>query len=286
MSVKSRSDALVHRPVATFAPRIYYFHPLLAGPLGSWPQHLRRVQEMGFDTVLTAPLFAPGASGDFFSPATMSVRILRSPPRRLRIRSSANRGSLRGQDLPFMDVVLGRVAPDAKLAACAPNGFRPSIRRPQRVDPRGSLAEPDAAYGRFDEPRPQQQLAEWWIERLRRLTAAGVAGFGCRDPHLVPAPIWRQVTDRGSGALSRLPVSGLDARPDLDANRRAPRKRFRCRLFLRRLVGWSRTMVRRRARIVARDRRRYRLAGSAVRTTAGAQTAKHASGAAQRIGTC
>ena len=50
MPIKSRSHAL-HRPVASFAPKIYYIHPLLAGPLGSWQQHLRRVQEMGFDTV-------------------------------------------------------------------------------------------------------------------------------------------------------------------------------------------------------------------------------------------
>jgi len=40
-----------------FAPRIYYFHPLLAGDRASWPHHLQRCQEMGFDHVLTAPLF-------------------------------------------------------------------------------------------------------------------------------------------------------------------------------------------------------------------------------------
>ena len=66
MPSKSRSKALVQRPAVGFAPRIYYFHPLIAGPLDAWTEHLCRIQQMGFDTVLAAPLFATGASGDLF----------------------------------------------------------------------------------------------------------------------------------------------------------------------------------------------------------------------------
>src|ERR1700761_4544008 len=49
-----------------FAPKIYYFHPLQAGPRSSWDDHFRRCRDNGFDHVLTAPLFAPGAAGDIF----------------------------------------------------------------------------------------------------------------------------------------------------------------------------------------------------------------------------
>src|ERR1019366_10301034 len=86
-----------------------------------------------------------------------------------------------------------RVATAAKLAASAPNWFGPVAPSGQRVDPRSSLRGGDAAYARFDDSAIAQQLAGWWIERLTRLIRAGVAGFGCEDPQLVPPIIWRQV---------------------------------------------------------------------------------------------
>jgi starch synthase (maltosyl-transferring) len=57
----------------------------------------------------------------------------------------------------------------------------------------------------FDDPSIAIQIADWWIDHLRRLAAAGVAGFGCRDPPLVPAPIWQHVIDgvRNDGPACR-----------------------------------------------------------------------------------
>ena len=170
-----------------------------------------------------------------------------------------------------MDVVLGRIAPDARLAASAPEWFQAVASAQQRVDPRGSLAVPDAAYARFDDPAAAPLLAEWWIERLRRLIGAGASGFGCQEPHLVPAPIWRQVIVCGPRQLSRVPVSGLDARPYLEADRRAARLRVRCSFFLNRVVGRPRTLVRRRARTAARNRFRDRLRRSTIWSALGAQ---------------
>ena len=46
-------------------PRIYYLHPLLAGPIGQWEAHLERAVGLGFDAVLTAP---PFAAEDLFLP--------------------------------------------------------------------------------------------------------------------------------------------------------------------------------------------------------------------------
>jgi len=197
MPAKSRSKALVQRPAVGFAPRIYYFHPLIAGTLDAWPQHLRRVQQMGFDSVLVAPLFAPGASGDLFLAADHENAhpAIAASATVDQIVSAIAEVCAKHDLRLYIDVVIGRLAPEAKHVASAPNWFRAVTPSAQRVDPRGTLAEPDTAYGRFDEPSVAPQLADWWIERLRRLTAAGAVGFGCRDPHLVPAQVWRQVTD-------------------------------------------------------------------------------------------
>ena len=35
------------------------------------------------------------------------------------------------------------------------------------------------------------ELADWWVERLLRLTEWGVTGFRCESPHLIPPTIWR-----------------------------------------------------------------------------------------------
>jgi hypothetical protein len=50
MSAESGSNALDERR-AIFAPKLYYFHPVMAGPFRTWAEHLARVKNMGFDTV-------------------------------------------------------------------------------------------------------------------------------------------------------------------------------------------------------------------------------------------
>jgi starch synthase (maltosyl-transferring) len=195
MPAESHSNALIDQPRAHFAPKIYYFHPLLAGPLGSWTHHLRRVREMGFDHVLTAPLFAPGEFGDIFLTADHehSHPALGTSLNADDVAQEIAQACLQQGLQILVDVVLGRVATDAKLAASTPNWFGPVAPSGQRVDPRSSLRGGDAAYARFDDSAIAQQLAGWWIERLTRLIRAGVAGFGCEDPQLVPPIIWRQV---------------------------------------------------------------------------------------------
>jgi starch synthase (maltosyl-transferring) len=49
-----------------FGIRFYYLHPLLAGPVDTWTNHLDRIAAMSFDAVIIAPPFMPGRSGDLF----------------------------------------------------------------------------------------------------------------------------------------------------------------------------------------------------------------------------
>ena len=193
MPALRRSDALMRQPRPHFAPKIYYFHPLLAGPIEDWSDHLRRVGAMGFDTVLSAPLFAPDDAGDLFLTAdherphpslsaTLALDDLVSDFAQICKRN--------GLQL-FLDIVLGRVAIDSSIARSAPTWFHPVAPTGRGIDPRSTLRGGDAAYGRFDEPTVAKELAGWWAERLIRVARAGVTGFGCEDPHLVPPEVWR-----------------------------------------------------------------------------------------------
>ena len=135
---ESRSNALMQAPREHFAPKIYYFLPLLAGPLSSWPLHLQRIRKMGFDTVLSAPVFAPGENNDLFLTAdhehahSAIGSTLNTDDTVREFAEACKQHDLR----LFVDVVLGRVAIDAKLATSVPKWFHAIRPSDQRIDPR------------------------------------------------------------------------------------------------------------------------------------------------------
>jgi len=177
-----------------FAPKIYYFHPLLAGDRVSWPHHLRRCRDMQFDHLLTAPLFAPGGDGNIFLTGDherVHAAIDGAVDADAFVAGFAETCRQHGLSL-LVDVVLGRVAPHADVTKSAPGWFH--VDEPtRRVDPRSSLRQLNAAYVRFDDPVIVKEVAGWWVERLLRLVERGVAGFRCIEPQLVPANVWRHV---------------------------------------------------------------------------------------------
>src|SRR5262249_53575318 len=154
------------------APKIYYLHPLLAGPLADWEPHIARARGMGFTHLATAPLFAPGGTGDIFltadhegvhpalgvdAPADEAIRGLAESCARHELRL-------------ILDIVVDRVANEGSLA----NSPRPWFRGARLVedpapDPRSTPAPANAVYARFDDPAAAEELTAWWIERLVRL---------------------------------------------------------------------------------------------------------------------
>src|SRR5579884_2960784 len=195
MRGRSRPAALMSRPQEAFAPKIYYFHPLLAGPPASWPAHLARCLELGFSHVLSAPLFAPGKDGDLL----LSADHERANPA---IDAALSADDLIGrfsqacqeQGLQLLlDLVFGRVAADAPLVRTKPEWFRISFAASKAIDPRSPEQRADFASFRFEDATIAKQIADWWIERLSRLCSVGAAGFRCADPGAVPARMWKYV---------------------------------------------------------------------------------------------
>lgn len=177
-----------------FAPRIYYFHPLLAGPRTSWPLHLQRCHAMGFEYVLTAPLFAPGTAGDLFLTADHErphPAIEQSLDADQLIAELARACRDAGLSL-LLDVVVGRLADDAEVTHAHPEWFSDGVAGGHPVDPRSTLPAPAAAYWRFAE-HSTNGATHWWIERLLRLATAGASGFCFSQPQLVPHDVWRRI---------------------------------------------------------------------------------------------
>jgi starch synthase (maltosyl-transferring) len=194
MRASSCSAALLSRTHEIFAPKIYYFHPLLAGPRGNWPAHLSRCRELGFDHIVSAPLFAPGKAGNLFLTAdheSAHPSIDASRPADEVVKEFAQACQAHGLKL-ILDVELARVATDAAIVRSRPNWFH-AADAATRVDPRSARRKTDAVYARFDKPAIAKEIAGWWIERLHRLVRAGVIGFRCENPQLVPSTIWRYV---------------------------------------------------------------------------------------------
>jgi len=173
----------------TAPPKIYYLHPLLAGPLPHWRPHLERAAGLGFTHIDIAPPFQPDGSGNVFladdfekphpllgasSPADGAVADISAACREL------------GLAL-LIDIVLDRVARGGAMARSAPRWFRENVTATNTLDPRRARHEVDAADANFEDPAAGPQLIAWWIDRLVRLAQAGAEGFRLLGLDRVPA---------------------------------------------------------------------------------------------------
>ena len=175
-------------------PRIYYLHPLLAGPVAAWPRHMERVAALGFSHVLLAPPFLPGRAGNIFLVADHDRLhpALGGGDARAALDAAAQAARAHGLAL-LLDLVVDRVACDAAIVAAHPDWFA-GHGRDDPPDPRVRPDLREAALTRFG-AAPDAQMAAWsallvgWLD-------AGVAGFRCDAAHNVPASFWRPLIAR------------------------------------------------------------------------------------------
>lgn len=147
-------------------PQIYYVHPLMLKGHDAWLEVFTHARDLGFDTVLTAPLFERGHNASVF----VTRNFDRLDPD-LELGESVEDGvkalvqAARGNDLKLMlDLVADRVAVDDKPAG--------SIIADPRVAPQESCSK------RIDF-RGEVRHIEDWRNRMTLLTGLGVAGFRC-----------------------------------------------------------------------------------------------------------
>ncbi|SDV47650.1 maltotransferase domain-containing protein [Chitinasiproducens palmae] len=179
---------------SAFAPRIYYVSPLLIGPLSAWDNHLDRAAAMGFDHVLIAPPFLPGASNDIFVTADHQ-RLNPVFESDLHVNEAlgelSRKARARGLSL-LLDIPLDRVAADGGLAADHPDWFVDSVSH-GGIDPRAHADPRLVHYANFARPESADRLVDWWAQQLREFLDAGVVGFRFDAPRQAPGHIWRRL---------------------------------------------------------------------------------------------
>ena len=158
------------------APRMYYVHPLLAGPLDTWDEILDHAADLGFDTILMAPPFEPGHGGSIFLPRDMTRlhAALGHGDAIEGLALLAEKAGARGLALT-LDVVFDRVAADSVFAREL--GLTSSYS--DVLDPRQNPADREAVVGSFNGDAADHPYLSMIAERLRGLTGAGVSGFRC-----------------------------------------------------------------------------------------------------------
>ncbi|ARP86438.1 alpha-1,4-glucan--maltose-1-phosphate maltosyltransferase [Bordetella genomosp. 9] len=181
--------------------RIYYVHPVLAGPLsnhaaGRWQTLCTRAKTLGFDTLMTAPLWAPDPAGNPYVPADPD-RLNPALGELALDEALATLTSLCGKHrLSLMvDLVLDRVAADGAMAGSHADWYV----RPEGVDvlrdPRKPLEERYAISLRRADGRLPEGFIANWVERLGLWVQNGVAGFRCLTPQALGAEEWRDLME-------------------------------------------------------------------------------------------
>jgi starch synthase (maltosyl-transferring) len=207
-----------------YAPRIYFFHSLLVGPLDAWPAQFAHAAALGFDHALIGSLFEPGRAGhgqvvgnhDRLHPVFEARQ-----PAAEAIRTLASGAAQNGLTL-LVDLVIDRMAADGALYAEHADWFHALESEEARLDPRHVHREDNVAYANFNDAGSSAALVEWWTRQLLALADAGVGGFRFDSPHRVPSAVWRQLADAvrakhpevrflaATPGLARADLPGLD----------------------------------------------------------------------------
>jgi starch synthase (maltosyl-transferring) len=172
------------------ATRLYYLHPLLAGPIDTWARQLDRATAMRFDAVAIAPPFATGRARDLFLTADHD-RIddrLGGGDAATALARFAEECHSRGLR-PMLDVVVDRVAVEhaanglsAWYRADSSDALPDPRREPQQPGLAPLSAEDDLA-----------GAVDWWAGRFAEWVDAGIADFRCIGPQRVPGQFWREL---------------------------------------------------------------------------------------------
>ncbi|TKC92170.1 DUF3416 domain-containing protein [Trinickia terrae] len=178
-----------------YAPRIYFLHPLLVGPLGAWPAQFEHAAALGFDHVLIGSPFLPGHAGHLQVVADherLNPAFESQLPAREALGMLCEVARKAGLTV-LLDVIVDRVAADGGLYRDNPHWFQPFEAEDAALDPRHARREDNVAYANFESGGATLRLSTWWANALLALADAGIAGFRFDSPHRVPSNVWRSL---------------------------------------------------------------------------------------------
>jgi starch synthase (maltosyl-transferring) len=164
--MNTRPDFSTRNALTQVPPQIYYVNPLMLKGPQAWSEVFAHARDLGFDTVLTAPLFLRGQSTSVF--VTQDFDQL-DPAHGLGtslddgLKALVTAAAKHGIKL-MLDLVVDRVAVDADHAS-------PVVADP-RVAPTESSSRPIDFMG-------EARHIEEWRARMVRLAGLGIAGFRC-----------------------------------------------------------------------------------------------------------
>jgi len=186
------------------APRIYNLHPLLAGPIDRWREHLPRVAAMGFDWLYVNAFWAPGASGSIYAvrdPLELHplVRGAAQGPADELVAGFLREARSHGLRV-MLDLIVPHAAREAVLTRERPDWFRrdgggglvaPVLANPN--DPRRPRVMADLAELELHDPGRHPAQAAYFAGLARHYLELGAAGFRCSSAYKVPPELWRAV---------------------------------------------------------------------------------------------
>ncbi len=178
-----------------FAPRIYFIDPLLVGPLSQWPEQFDHAAALGFDHVLIAAPFLPGANGhrQAVSDHHQLHPVFQSTAKAAdALKTLSTEAKKHGLTL-LVDITIDRVSAEGGLFQENRQWFHPFEAAEARLDPRQAPHEESVAYANFGDGEAAQALTEWWARELMLLADAGIGGFRFEAPNKVPAHVWRRL---------------------------------------------------------------------------------------------
>ena len=186
----------------TPAPRIYNLHPLLAGPIEGWAEHLPRVAAMGFDWLYVNAFWSPGASGSIYAvrdPFELHPLVRgesRRPADEL-VASFLREARAHGLRV-MLDLIVPHAAREALLVERHPDWFRrdghgdlvaPALANPN--DPRRPRVMADLAELELHDPALRPAQSAHFAGLARHHLELGAAGFRCSSAYKVPPELWR-----------------------------------------------------------------------------------------------
>lgn len=184
-SLQAQTETSAHKGPS----RIYYVHPLALHGLDQWREIFAHAAELGFDTVLSAPLSQRAQSGSVFVSSDLDAADgLLGLPTDLKQAVSELTSMARAEGLRFMmDIVPDRIAaPFSEAAPVSDPRLSPLTAGGQSIS---SLAA-DA----------QEQHIRRWEDRIGALVESGISGFRCLGLNRLPLSVWNRLTVAGENA--------------------------------------------------------------------------------------